>query len=194
MYKITVFDSNSSMLFDSEVSFFAEDTMILEELDPAVVEQEETKILYEKEIVLDDVTFEAVNAYGLTQTYHVGHWECRFLWIDFGGTGYRIAQYDASGVCMMDHFFGRLRAVFCHGNPVLENEVVYQPIYTYRVPQELWESPVYADFRENRISTKCYLTSRTFQNIEDMQTDYQTFEVTEEIMDELFADVIGEAG
>ena len=71
MYKITVFDSNSSMLYDSEVSFFAENTMILEELDPAVVEQEETKILYEKEIVLDDVTFEAVNAYGLTQTYHV---------------------------------------------------------------------------------------------------------------------------
>ena len=162
--------------------------------DLNIVQEAETRVLYDKLVTLEDVTFQSTNAYEYTQSYHVSHWDCRFLWIDFGGKGYRVVEYTAQGVCMYDGFFHRLTAVTCHGNPVLENTVIYRPLYSYRTPQHEWLRPDYKDFAENRIKTICFLPSKSFSSLDEIESDYLSFEITEEIMDALFADVIGEAG
>ena len=162
--------------------------------DPSlnIVQNDKTDILYRKHIVKEDVTFYATNAYDCQQQYHVQTWDCHYLWIRFQDAYYRIVQYTANGVCMYDSFLERLNSVNCYCNPVLENDVCYQPIF---VPdKEKWQTPCYQDFENNRICTICYLVNACFDDGDEARQDYDSFEMNDSVMDILFADVIGEAG
>ena len=164
--------------------------------DPAlnIVRQGEAAVYGQKTVVLDDVTFESFNAYRCSSTFHVNRWTIHFKWIAFQGEYHRIASFQADGVCQEGLFVDRLEDVECYGNPVLENTVKYAPQYNRRVDPSLWDNPGFGDFAENKIQTICWLVNGTFADLEALKEDLAAFEVTPEIMDWLFADVVGEAG
>ena len=159
-----------------------------------IVQQDEESLFAEKHIVLEKVTFEAFNAYGWPTQYHVNQWILRFRWIAFLEKFYGIAFYRANGVCEYSDFADRWKSVECYGNPVLENVVAYNPRYNNRVDPSEWPAPGFDAFLENRLETICWLTSACFASEQAMKDDLSSFEVSKEIMNQLFADVVGEAG
>lgn len=194
MYKIQLFDNNSNPWFDEIAIFFAED---IEDFQEKWFTLEKEKDRYgEKDVRLEDVTFEARNAYDWPSKFHVNRWSIHFRWIAFQNEYYRIASYVAEGVCMIDTMFqkGKLRAVKCFGNPVLQNDIAYEPQYSLWVDEKDWPNPSYSDFDDNKLQTICYLHNRTFQDEKELLEDMENFKVTDEVLDWLFADVVGEAG
>lgn len=159
-----------------------------------IVQYDDCTVYAEKNIVLEDVTFKAYNAYMWPEQYHVDRWEICFKWICFKGEYCRIASYKAQGVCMFSDYLDCWTHVNCYGNPVIEN------IITYSIYPKLEETidgrlcTKIEDFRENHLETICFLENGYFKSEQEMQEDMQGFEVTDEIMDILFGDVIGEAG
>ena len=159
-----------------------------------IVQRDEGAVYGEKTVVLEHMTFEAHNAYDCPSRFHVNRWTIRFQWIRFQETYYRIASYQASGVCEYDSIVKRWDSVTCYGNPVLENTVSYEPCYYGWLDQSLWDDPGFDAFEGNRIETICWLTNGVFADEEELKKDISAFQVTEEIMDRLFADVVGDAG
>ena len=160
-----------------------------------IVQFDNARIYGERDVTLEDITFEATNAYWFTERYHVNQLEIHFQWIAFKNQYYRIASYSAIGVCMVGMFCDdRLKSVECSGNRVLINKVVYDPKYLGWIPESEWPNPTYDDFRENTIQTICYITNAYFSDEKELQEDMKDFTVTDEVLDRLFADVIGEAG
>ena len=160
-----------------------------------IVQQDQSTVYGEKTVTLEKQTFEAHNAYQWASRFYVDRWIIRFQWMGFRGKYYRLASYQADGVCRFNIFCrGRWDSVVCHGNPVLENTVKYKPNYPPRVDESQWDNPGFDDFKENRIETICWLVNDEFDTEEELKADISSFEVTEEIMDWLFADVVGEGG
>lgn len=161
-----------------------------------IVQYDDAHTYAEQDITLNDVTFESTNAYLWTEKYHVDQWNIHFKWISFKNRYYRIASYLASGVCLIDTMFfpGRLERATCYGNKVLINKIVYKPKYPGRVPESEWPHPTYEDFKFNTIQTICYLMNGWFPDEKALLEDINHFEVTDQVQDRLFADVIGEAG
>lgn len=159
-----------------------------------IVQQDAETLYGEKTVVLDHVTFQAHNAYDCPSLFHVNRWTIRFQWIRFQETYYRIASYQAGGVCSYNRFVKRWESVSCYGNPVLENTVKYEPRCDGGVDRSEWDEPDFDAFEENRIETICWLTNGVFAGEEELKADISSFQVTEEIMDRLFADVVGDAG
>ena len=218
MYKITLYDCNCCPVSDGTVSFFADDIedfqkkwLALEndndrkerflrskagkivtdyysdspELN--IVQFDNDMIYGEKEIVLENAVFDAFNAYGCSEKYHVARWNICFKWIRFKNEYFRIASYKAEGVCEYDQILKRWDSASCYGNPVLKNVIEYEP-------ENINDSPELSAFSENCIETICFLTNKIFKNEQDMQKDISHFKITEDVMDRLFSDVIGEAG
>lgn len=156
-----------------------------------VQEDPDAEVLYEKHFTLRDVTFFATNAYGWYQQYHVDHWDCVFRWIRFRKDFFCVFQYKAYGVCRIDG--EKLRDVNCYGNPVLINTKEFVVEFDRGIP--IIDHPLsYSDFAENSIETFCWLTGRCFITKEEVDADFKSFGITEDVMDRMFWDVIGEAG
>lgn len=218
MYKITLFDCNCISFCSGVAYFFAEDIedfqkrwLALEEDNNRkerflrskageivtdyysdapelnIVQQDSETVFGEKESTLENVTFEAFNVHDFPTKFHIDKWEIYFKWIRFKNEYFRIASYKAMGVCMYDDFLNRWENAVCYGNPVLENVTVYEP-------EDINERPGSSAFAENSIETICFLTNRIFGNEQELQEDISNFKVTEEVMDALFQDVVGEAG
>lgn len=223
MYKIELYDNNLCPIFDGTTNFFTEDIeefqekwFALEREDDEkerflkskageivtdyysdapehnIVQYDNGKNYGKKHVKLEDTTFEATNAYGWMSKFHVKCWYICFQWIAFKNQYYRIASYIAEGVCMI--YRGKLMAVTCFGNPVLINHIVYNPCYSYMVDEKDWPNPSYSDFDENKLETICYLESKYFEDEKELLEDMENFRVTNEVLDQLFADVVGEAG
>lgn len=159
-----------------------------------IVQYDEDAVVYgEKTVNLEDVTFDVHNAYGCTEKYHVNHWTIHFKWIRFGKEYFRIASYKADGVCMYYDWIDRWEDVTCWGNEIIDNKVIFEPVYPIR-EKDKWPNPGFDDFEENCLETICYITNRYLKNEQDLKEDMDRFEVTDEVMDWLFRDVIGEAG
>lgn len=147
---------------------------------------------YEKPATLHDVTFFATNAYGWQEQYHVDDWYCTFRWIRYRKKFIRVVSFRAVGVCMIRDD-GSLKDVTCFGNPVLINHPKYIVEYNRGVP--VTDHPLtHEDFAGNIIETFCWLPGERFNTELDAEDDFRSFEVTEEIMDRMFREVIGEAG
>lgn len=159
-----------------------------------IVQYDEGEIFTEKTVELEHVTFEAFNIYGWSTKFHVEQWEIYFKWISFKGKYYRIASYKARGVCKYSLFTDRLESVKCYGNPVLESVIVYDPRYSGLQDENEWPDPGFDEFNENKIETICWLTSASFENVQELKNDISMFKITEEIMGQLFENVVGEAG
>lgn len=161
-----------------------------------IVQYDNGKDYGEKDVKLEDITFESRNAYDWPSKFHVNRWSIHFRWIAFRNEYYRIASYLAEGVCMIDTMFqkGKLRAVKCFGNPVLLNDIAYAPKYSLWVDEKDWPNPSYSDFNDNKLQTICYLHNKSFEDEKELLEDMENFKVTEEVLDWLFADVVGEAG
>ena len=216
MYKITLYDQNCCPISDGVVSFFTEDIEDFQkrwletdndtkdrflrskngeivtdyysdapELD--IVQQDIGAVYGEKEVILENVTFEAFNAYNCPEKYHVDRWKIHFKWIRFKDEYYRIASYNAEGVCQYDDILKRWDSTTCYGNPVLENFIAYEP-------ENRDDRPGTEAYAENCISTICFLTNWVFENEQSLKGDIDNFAVTDKVMDVLFRDVIGEAG
>lgn len=50
------------------------------------------------------------------------------------------------------------------------------------------------DYADNTIETICWLTNACFKTKQNIEVDYKSFAPTDDILDLMFADVIGEAG
>ncbi|MCH5194113.1 MAG: hypothetical protein J1F11_09140 [Oscillospiraceae bacterium] len=219
MYKITLFDETFPSGCSGVVCFFTEDIEDFQKRwlkagdisdeqkdrfirskegeivtdyysdDPElnIVQQDTGAVYGEKEVTIEDVTFEAFNAYNCSETYHVDRWDIHFKWIRFGNEYYRIASYNANGVCQYDDHLDRWEHVTCYGNPVLENDVVYEL-------ENRDDRPEIKAYAENCIRTVCFLTNWVFENEQSAKENIDSFKVTDEVMDRLFSDVIGEAG
>jgi len=168
----------------------------LESDDPAynIVVQQPSVVLKEKSIVLKEADFEATNAYAFSKRYYVAEWALLYRWIRFGDSLYRIVSYEAGGCCQWDEYLQRWTALHCWGNPVLENTVAYRPVYLTRVGREQWENPEPAAFAGNSVRTICFLAEKSFASVQELERDYEAFQIDGEEMDFLFRDVIGEAG
>ena len=156
-----------------------------------VQEDPDAEVLHEKQFTLQDVAFFATNVYGWQQQYHVDHWDCAFRWIRFRKDCLRVFKYMPSEVCRID--VKRLREVNCYGNPVLINNKGFVVEFDRGVP--IIDHPLsYSDFAGNSIETFCWLTGRYFKTRKEIESDFKSFEMSEEVMDRMFWDVIGEAG
>ena len=149
-----------------------------------IVQQDEGEVYGERTVILDQVIFQAHNIYDCPSEFHVNRWTIRFRWLRFRDSYYRIASYQADGVCRRNRFTGHWDSVSCYGNPVLENTVTYEP-------QDPMDNPGLDAFAENRIETICWLTNRVFADEQELKKDVSVFQFTEEVMDLLFADVAG---
>jgi len=156
-----------------------------------VQEDPDAEVLHEKQFTLRDVTFFATNTYGWQQQYHVDNWYCVFRWIRFRKDFFCVFQYKASGVCRIDG--ERLRDVNCYGNPVLINTKEFAVEFDRGFP--IIAHPLsYSDFAGNSIETFCWLIGRCFKTKKEAADDFKSFDITEDVMDRMFWDVIGEAG
>ncbi len=137
-----------------------------------------------------------MNTYRWPFKFHVRCWSIHFRWIAFKNKYYRMASYLAEGVCQIDTMLyeGRLKTVSCFGNPVLINKIVYEPEYSLNVDKKYWSHPSFSDFADNKLQTICYLVNEWFEDEKELLEDMENFEVTDEVLDRLFADVVGEAG
>ena len=160
-----------------------------------VQEDNHAKIFYEKQFLLENVTFEAANFYDCKTKFHVNRWNCTFRWIRFKDEFIRIVSFTASGVCRWHNIFeDRLDAVSCYGNLVLENIVKYSPCYNGQNPIEKLPDPSFEDFSGNSIATICWLESLYFKTQKSMETDWRNFRITKKVMNQMFANVVGECG
>lgn len=163
--------------------------------DLNIVQQDEAVVFAEKKVVLSDVTFGNYISHMYGSEFYVKQWDIHFKWIKFKKEYFRIASYKAEGVCRFDHIFvKRWESIFCYGNPVLENTVVYDPKYSGRVDESLWDNPTVDDFKDNHVETICFLTNAVFKTKRKMEKDIADFKVTGEVMDRLFDDVAGQDG
>lgn len=156
-----------------------------------VQKDQNANILQEKQFVLTDVTFFATNAYGWQEEYHVDDWHCKFRWIRFQKYYFRIFSFKANGVCMIKS--ESLRDVRCYGNPVLINSKKFVVEYDRGVPS-IDHPLTYIDFADNYIETFCWQVGKQFKTKQDVMTDFNSFTVTDDVLDRMFRDVIGEAG
>lgn len=157
-----------------------------------VQKDQNAEILQEKLFVLNDVTFFATNAYGWQEQYHVDDWHCAFRWIRFRNYYFRIFSFKANGVCMLCDD-GKIRDVSCYGNSVLINSKKFIVEYDRGVP--IIDHPLtYEDFAENYIETFCWQEDKHFKTEQDAVTDFQNFTITDDVLDRMFREVIGEAG
>ena len=157
-----------------------------------VQKDQNAEILQEKQFVLNDVTFFATNAYGWQEQYHVDDWHCAFRWIRFRNYYFRIFSFKANGVCMLCDD-GKIRDVSCYGNPVLINSKKFIVEYDRGIP--IVDHPLtYNDFSGNYIESFCWQVGKHFKKQQDAMEDYQNFTVTDDILDRMFREVIGEAG
>lgn len=150
-----------------------------------------SKVLHEKKFVLNDVTFFSTNAYGWQEQYHVDIWHCTFRWIRFRKSYFRVFSFLANGACMK---YGKmLRDVSCYGNPVLINSKKFIVEFDRGIP--IVDHPLtYNDFVDNYIETFCWQVGKHFKTKLYAMSDYQNFTVTDDILDRMFREVIGEAG
>lgn len=158
-----------------------------------IVQQGQSAVYGEKTVTLSKQTFEAHNAYDWPSQFYVDRWIIRFQWIGFDGKYYRLASYRAYGVCEYNFLIDRWDSVTCYGNPVLENTVKYEPNF-HGPDKEKWDNPGLNDFGENHLGTICWLVNAVFTDETTLKADISSFCVTEEVMDQLFADVVGEGG
>jgi hypothetical protein len=166
--------------------------------DPSlnIVQKDETNILYKKEFTLRDVSFFATNAYGFQGSYHVDTLEIEFIWLRFKNEYWRTASFKAIGASEFSTILQEYTSIICFGNPVLINTVSFSP-QPYRLgsnENKNRKEPTLEDFKNNVVESFCYTASVSFDGLETLKKDYENFNVTPEILDYLFSDVIGEAG
>ncbi len=75
----------------------------------------------------------------------------------------------------------------------LINTLNYVVEYDRGVP--VTDYPItYKDFADNTIETICWLTNERVKTRQDADADFISFALTDDILNRMFADVIGEAG
>ena len=157
-----------------------------------VQKDQNAKVLHEKQVILKDITFFATNAHGWQEKYHVDEWHCAFRWIRFRKYYSRIFSFRANGVCLL-YDSGKIKEVNCYGYPVLINSVKFVVEFDRGIP--IVDHPLtYKDFAENTIESFCWQVGQHFKTEQDAMLDYQNFTVTDDILDRMFREVIGEAG
>lgn len=164
--------------------------------DLNIVQQDKTNIIHNKSFELKDITFTSSNAYGFTEKYHVDNMKIDFIWIKFKNEYWRSASFVAEGAAEWNHILYEWGHVSCFGNPVILNNIVYhpEPFLCSKNSNKDRKIPELNDFKDNTLRTYCYTSSILFGSKEELDDDFNNFQITPEILDYLFADVIGEAG
>ena len=182
-----------------------------------IVQQGTSRIYVEQKFVLYDKEMNVQNFYGYTCVFYSKKLEITFRWICFQGEYYRIAKYLAAGICEIDD--GLYRTVECRGNCVLENNIPFKTKYRFiyadlrrqglldnYTDEELDDVKRFLDpryttpeeatldaFRDNSVQSICYVTNKYFETEKDLMADSSQFEVTDEVIDRLLCDIVGDA-
>jgi hypothetical protein len=177
--------------------------------------QKDTATIYdEQEIRLNKVTYDPEFCPIDAKSIYAENLSASFRWIGFKGKFYRIAKFKADGVCELDTLGrGCNETVYCHGNNVLESHTPLVTEYRWifadmRAQGKLDEvtdfndaskylDPAYTtvedakieNFKDNTLQSICFLTTGYFENEYELLKDAENFEVTEEVLGRLFADV-----
>lgn len=157
-----------------------------------IVQRDSGETYHKKEITLRDKTFSALNFYRYETVFHIDCLRIKFRWIKFKDKFFRIAYFIADGASCLNMFTKNYEIVRCYGNPVIENTLTFNPscfgINGYNPSYTL------KDFSKNKLETVCWLVTSTFENKDSLDSDFNTFEVTDEVLNILFKDIVGEAG
>lgn len=186
-----------------------------------IVQQGTARIYEEKKFVLHDKEMNIQNFWDWTSVFYSRKLKITFQWICFQGKYYRIAKYLAAGICEIDNDLdGLYRTVECNGNCVLENNIPFKTKYRliYRdlqrqglldnyTDEELDDVKRFLDpryttpeeatldaFRDNSVQSICYVTNEYFETEKDLIEDISQFEVTDEVINRLLCDIVGECG
>ena len=166
------------------------------------IQYDDASVLAEKKYIVENITFDVYDGYGRvlgrstdnSSKFHVDKWNIIFKWICFNNHYYRIASYTAKGVCFYCKITDKWITVECKGNPVIENIVKYDFRYKdfYMVEDTgEWFAPEFSAFAGNSLETVCFIESKYFNSEQKVKEDIDQFEVNEEIMSDLFWDVVG---
>ncbi len=247
MYRITLYDDNSSPIADGTVSFFTDDIEDFQERWFALDQDEDKKdrflrskagelvtdyysdreelnivqndnagIYKEKEVVLYNKNFDVCNVYDWPYSFHAEKIVLSFRWIVFREKYYRIVQYKAEGIYEIDTN-GLNHTVECRGNRIIENSTPFITKYRWIFPdlkaqgrldevKDFNDASKYLDprfttlkdsgseaFSENYIQSICYVVSSCFKDEIRLMEDIEEFEINDEMLGTIFADIVGEA-
>lgn len=218
MYKITLYDSNipsgasgTISYYCENIDIFAEKWMQLETAEDRkerflrskngeivtdyysdnpdlniVQEDEDAEIYFEKVLVFKDKWLDLHNGFGWKKEFHFDELRVGLKYVRYDGNLLRLATYRAKGVCCRD-FFSSDKSycdVSCYGNPVLiESE-----------NQEPFRSDNTEDFKEKTIECIAYLPLGTFEDMKSMRKDFDNPDLSDEWLDRLLCDILGDAG
>ena len=224
MYKITLFDHNRPTCTSGVVKYYTQDIEDFTEKwlklvrndyskdrflrskngeivtdyysnDPElnIVQKDDSCVIYhDKSIEINDRWITLYNGYNWPSNHHFAELKINIQYIKYDENFLKIATYTAEGVCTEDHIgvevakFGVDVAKYyntqCYGNPVLIND----------------ESGFHRSSNTNEFSNTiefiAYLCINKFNNLDELNNDYKNKGISEEELQILLSDIVGEAG
>lgn len=218
MYKITLYDANipsgaSGVIsyYVENIDIFAEKWMKLEadedrkerflrsrngELvtdyysdspDLNIVQEDKDAIVYfDKDVIFRDKELNLHNGFGWSTEFYFDELIVSLKYVRYENDLLRLATYKARGVCQSNFPFldKKYSDVSCYGNPVLIESENQEPYYSNNTE----------NFKDKTIECIAYLSLGTFKDMESMRRDFNNPDLSDEVLDELLRDILGDAG
>lgn len=218
MYKITLYDTNipsgaSGVIsyYCENIDIFAEKWMKLEadedrkerflrskngELvtdyysdspDLNIVQEDKDAIVYfDKDVIFRDKELDLHNGFGWNTEFYFDELIVSLKYVRYENDLLRLATYKARGVCQSSFpsLDKKYSDVSCYGNPVLIESENQEPYYSNNTE----------NFKDKTIECIAYLPLGTFKDMESMQRDFDNPDLSDEVLDELLRDILGDAG
>lgn len=218
MYKITLYDSNIPSGASGTISYYCENIDIFGEKwmqletsedrkerflrskngkmvtdyysdspDLNIVQEDKDAIIYfDKDVVFRDKWLTLHNGFGWATEFHFDELQVGLKYVRFRGSLLRLATYKARGVCCKDFFSLNKNYcdVSCYGNPVLIESENQEPFYSDNME----------DFKDKTIESIACLPLGTFGDMKSMRKDFNNTELSDELLDRLLCDILGDAG
>ena len=218
MYKITLFDYNCTtytsgvaVYYTQDIEDFTEKWLKLEgddnrkdrfmrskngEIvtdyysdDPElnIVQKDDSCVIYhDKSIEIKDRWITLYNGYNWPSNLHFAELKVNIQYIKYHGEHLKIATYTAEGVCTENDFGlnedAKYHNTHCYGNPVLIND------------ESGYQSSSNTNEFSNTIEFIAYLCINTFNNLDELNDDYNNKGISEEELQVLLSDIVGDAG
>lgn len=218
MYKITLYDSNipsgasgTISYYCENIDIFAEKWMQLETAEDRkerflrskngemvtdyysdspnlniVQEDKDAVIYFDKDVIFRDKWLTLHNGFGWAAEFHFDELCVGLKYVQFRGSLLRLATYKARGVCCSNFpsLDKKYCDVSCYGNPVLIESENQEPFYSDNTE----------NFKEKTIECIACLPLGSFKDMDSMENDFNDTDLSDEVLDKLLCDILGDAG
>lgn len=219
MYKVTLFDANTPSCCSGVVSYFCDDINEFAEKwfeletdegrkdrfihsmkgemvtdyysdspDLNIVQEDKTaEIFFTNEFKIRDRWIILYNSYHCGTKLHFDSLDVIVRYVRYAGKLFKLATYSAKGVCAVNQSCfdeEKYCDVVCYGNRVLINQRSHEWLNSDNID----------DYKDDTIDFIAYSQIGAFESIESMKEDYETADLSDEDLNLLLCDILGEAG